>query len=215
MAPYIYMIVIVNDFVCYDYGVWRMIAIPGNADKRMSGSVCEARDRRKNKTIVQTRGMRSSLSLALIQWPDILNPDCSCWDKYFTHHILSQMPELKSCAGTHGIGGWCIGMQELGGVSACAPGGGRQPGQPGQTRSRQTCWSQAQAGGLRGDQPCSRVGILSRNCLESIDLFNFVYIHPLLIFCNYAFTKLRIHYSWIPSNLLWQIRANNSTLNDN
>ena len=49
MAPYLYMIVIVSDFVCYDYGVWRMIAIPGNADKRMSGSVCEARDRQAQK----------------------------------------------------------------------------------------------------------------------------------------------------------------------
>ena len=49
MAPYIYMIVIVNDFVCYDNGLWRMIAIPGNADKRMSGSVCEARDRQAQK----------------------------------------------------------------------------------------------------------------------------------------------------------------------
>ena len=74
---------------------------------------------------------------------------------FYTPHPLSQMPsELKSCAGRQDVGGWCIGMQELACVPACAPGGGRQPGQPGQTRSRQTCWSQAQPPRLAcRDQP--------------------------------------------------------------
>ena len=73
-----------------DYGVWvQFLAMP----TKECPALCARpeTDRRKNKTIVQTRGMRSSLSLALIQWPDILNLDGSCWDKYFTHHLLSQM----------------------------------------------------------------------------------------------------------------------------
>ena len=143
----LYMIVIVNcEWFCVLW-LWRMIAIPGDADKRMSGSVCGARDRESQKqTIVQTRGMRSSS----VHW----SSDQTFWlltaaageNILHTNNILSQTLsiELKSCAGRQDIGGWCIGMQELACVPACAPGGGRQPGQPGQTRSRQTCWSQAQ-----------------------------------------------------------------------
>ena len=85
----LYMIVIVNcEWFCVLW-LWRMIAIAGDAGKRMSGSVFGARDRQSQKQSNCANPRHEVIKCPLIQWPDILTPDCSSWHKYFTHHILS------------------------------------------------------------------------------------------------------------------------------